>query len=171
MMIPHLSCALLLSLSNNTYVHDVCQPAISRLIQLPGSGSWCNVIRRKLLVLPLLVMDNSNFSPSRLTFPLEAPYSPYSEGNGPSSSFQVKRMLHEHPDVSACGLAHLRVFRCCVLIAGPNQVLSGPEQQPRCAQRSHDCGIAAHPRRLPRLSSRLERGECRVSTSTCTTLE
>ena len=43
-------------------------------------------------VQPLSVVDKSDFSPSRLTFPLEAPYSSFSEGNRPFTSFQAKRI-------------------------------------------------------------------------------
>ena len=50
-------------------------------------------------VLPLLVVDKSNFSPSRLTFPPDTPYSSFSEGACPFSSFQAKRILHEPTDV------------------------------------------------------------------------
>ena len=59
------------------------------------------------LVQPLTVVDKSDISPTGLTFPLGGPYSPFSEGNGPSDSFQAKRMLHEHTGVSALVLPHL----------------------------------------------------------------
>jgi hypothetical protein len=36
-------------------------------------------------VQPHSVVDNSDFSPTHLTFPLDDPYSTFSEGNGPSS--------------------------------------------------------------------------------------
>jgi transposase-like protein len=49
----------------------------------------------------LTAVDNSDISPIRLTFPLEAPYPTFSEGNGPFSSFQAKRILHEPPGVLA----------------------------------------------------------------------
>jgi hypothetical protein len=52
-------------------------------------------------VQPLSVVDKSDLSASYLTFPLEAPYSTFSEGNSPFTSFQAKRMLHERPCVSA----------------------------------------------------------------------
>ena len=45
-----------------------------------------------LVVQPLSVVDKSNFSPSRLTFPLDGPYSSFSEGNRPFTSFQAKRI-------------------------------------------------------------------------------
>jgi len=43
------------------------------------------------VVLPMLAVNNSNFSPRRLTFPLDAPYASFSEGDCPFSSFQAKR--------------------------------------------------------------------------------
>ena len=53
------------------------------------------------------VVVKSDISPTGLTFPLDGPYSFLSEGNGPSSSFQAKRMLYERPGVSARDRAHL----------------------------------------------------------------
>jgi len=38
------------------------------------------------VVQPLTVVDKSNNAPSRLTFPLDGPYSTFSEGNSPSCS-------------------------------------------------------------------------------------
>src|SRR5215472_12919658 len=57
-------------------------------------------------VQPLSVVDNSAFSPSRLTFPHEAHYSFFSEGNCPCSSFQAQRILYE----PACVLARVLPF-------------------------------------------------------------
>src|SRR5207247_3650177 len=85
-------------------------------------------------VQPLSVVDNSDFSPTGLTFPLDSPSSSFSEGNGPSSSFQAKSMLHEHTCVSTRVLSHLLVFRCLVPFSGPILVLSSREQQPGCAR-------------------------------------
>jgi hypothetical protein len=44
------------------------------------------------VVLPLLMVDNSAFSPHRLTLPINPVY-PSIEGNNPFSSFQVARIL------------------------------------------------------------------------------
>jgi hypothetical protein len=70
----------------------------------------------KNVVLPLLVVDNSNFSPSRLTFPHDALYSSFSEGDGPLSSFQTQRILHEPTYVLVLPHALSRAALCRVLV-------------------------------------------------------
>ncbi len=57
---------------------------------LPLQPSHSAVASRR--VQPLSVVDNSDISPTRLTFPLEAPYSSFSKGNGSFASFQAKRI-------------------------------------------------------------------------------
>jgi hypothetical protein len=69
-------------------------------------------------VQPLTVVDKSDNSPSRLTFPLNSPYSPFSEGNSPSPSLQTRRMLREYACVFARVLAHrLAGAAVCPLLA------------------------------------------------------
>ena len=110
------------------------------------------------MVQPLSVVDNSDFSPTGLTFPLDSPSSSFSEGNGASSSFQAKRMLHEPPCVSTRVLSHLLVFRCLVPFSGPILVLSSREQQPGCARRSNVCSsLALHTIAPPVVSPPLPR--------------
>jgi len=108
-----------------------------------------------LPVQPLSMVDKSDLSPPHLTFPLEAPYSCFSEVRVPSCSFQVKRMLHEPPDVSARDRAHLLVFRCCVPMAFLIMVWSGPEQKTRYACRFIDCSSRAPPTIVPPVDSPL----------------
>ena len=48
-----------------------------------------------IVVQPLSVVDNSDLSPTRLTFLFETPYSFFSEETCPFSLFQAQRMLHE----------------------------------------------------------------------------
>jgi hypothetical protein len=42
-------------------------------------------VSKACAVQPLTVVDNSDFFPTGLTFPLDGPYSTFSDGNGPSS--------------------------------------------------------------------------------------
>src|SRR5215469_14638885 len=120
-------------------------------------------------VQPLSVVDNSDISPIRLTFPLEAPYSTFSEGNGPCSSFQAKRILHEPACVLARVLPHLlsRAALCPLL------ALSRPCPGESSCQDTHHAPTsppAPLPRRLPCLSSRLHSlVGCRANA--CATLE
>jgi hypothetical protein len=79
-----------------------CQLTTNRLeMGWARAGRFIHHIQsqHRLQVLPLLMVDNSNFSPSRLTFPLVALYASFSEGDDPFSSVQTKRNLHEPTDV------------------------------------------------------------------------
>ena len=105
-------------------------------------------------VQPLSVVDNSSSFPNRLTDPLEALYSIYSEGKGPlPAHFQAKRMLHVLPSVSARVLAHLLSVAAVYPMLAPSwscpveNSCQGAHVAPSSAQ-------AAHPRRLSRLSTR-----------------
>ncbi len=114
---------------------------------------WCEVKSRRG-VQPNSVVDNSDFSPTHLTFPLGRPYSSFSEGNGPSSSFQAKRMLHECTCVSARVLSHLLFGAALYPLL--SLLWSCPVES--CSQGAHYASTSAQapqPRRLPRLSSRL----------------
>jgi hypothetical protein len=102
-------------------------------------------------VQPLSVVDNSAFSPSRLTFPHEAPYSFFSERNCPCSSFQAQRILRE----PACVLA--RVLPSVLSHAAVCSLLALPWSSPigSSSQATHQAPPspqAAHPRQLPHLS-------------------
>jgi hypothetical protein len=113
---------------------------------------WRLPHRLFLQVLPLLVVDNSNFFPTRLTFPHDAPYSSFSEGDCPFSSFQTKRILHEPTYVLVLPPVLSRAALCPVLAPS----WSGPVES-RC-QDTHEAPPSAQTplsTRLPCLSSRL----------------
>lgn len=120
-------------------------------------------------VQPLTVVENSDISPTGLTFPHDGPYATFSEGKGPSSSFQAKRMLHERPCVSARVFAHLLSGTAvCPLLAPSWSQQVESSQGAHCAPTTAQAPLST---RLPRLSSGLHsRTECRASTSTCTSL-
>src|SRR5690349_6580985 len=99
------------------------------------------------VVQPLSVVDNSDISPTRLTFPLEAPYSSYSEENCPFSSFQAQRILHE----LTCVLAHVLTRTTLFPVVAPSR--SCPVESSN--QGAHHAPLSAQaplPGRLPRLS-------------------
>ena len=67
--------------------HGLSQDQAKEYVQkatLRALGPW--------RVQPLTVVENSDISPTCLTFPLDGPYSSFSEGNSPASSFQAKRI-------------------------------------------------------------------------------
>src|SRR5579864_8416436 len=86
----------------------------------------------------------------RLTFPLEAPYSSYSEEKCPFSSFQAQRILHELTYV----LPHLlaRAALCPVLAPTWSCPVESSCQDTQQAPPSAQTPL---PTRLPPLSSRL----------------
>ena len=98
-------------------------------------------------VLPLLVVDKSNFSPSHLTFPHDAPYASFSEGDGPLSSFQIKlRGFFMNQPMSLFFLMLFLVLLCtvCWTHPGPARPRAAAKirtklhrpLKPRCP---HDC--------------------------------
>jgi hypothetical protein len=94
------------------------------------------------------VVDDSDISPSRVNFPLEGPYSPFSEGNSPSCSFQTKRMFHELACVSARVLAHLPpgATVCPLLVSSWSCPVESSSQG---AHKAPSPAQASHPRGLP----------------------
>jgi hypothetical protein len=122
-------------------------------------------------VQPLSVVDNSDFSPTRLTFPLETPYSTFSEGNGPCSSFQAERILHEPACVLARVLPHLLSRAALCPLLALSRSCPG-ESSCQDTQQAPTSPPAPLPRRLPCLSSRLHSLlRCRASACACATLE
>src|SRR6266567_8120767 len=122
------------------------------------------------LVQPLSVVDNSDITPTRLTFPLEAPYSSLSKGNGSFASFQAKRILHEPTGVLTRVLPPVlsRAALCPVLVPSGSRPV---ESSCQGAQQAPPSAEAALPRRLPRLSSCLRSlVGCRASACSCTPL-
>jgi len=116
------------------------------------------------------MVDNSDNSPSRLTFPLDAPYSTFSEGNTPPH-YQTKRMLHELVRISARVFAYrLSGAPVCPLLASS---WSCPVESSRQdSQQAPPSVQAALPRRLSCLSSRLHsRVRCRVGASAGAAME
>src|SRR6266849_4663476 len=116
------------------------------------------------------VVDNSDFSPTRLTFPIEATYSSLSEGNCPFSSFQAKRIPNEPTCVLALILPHVLSRAALYPVLAPSR--SCPvESSSQDAHHAPPSAQAPLPGRLPRLSPRLH---ClvgwRTSASACASL-
>src|SRR5215469_5803192 len=105
-------------------------------------------------VLPHSAVDNSDLSPSCLTFPLNGPYSTFLAGNGPSCSSQAKRIRHELLCVSALILSHLLSGAAVCPLLAPSW--SRPvESSCQATQQAPPSAQASLSTRLPRLSSRL----------------
>ena len=120
-------------------------------------------------VQPLTVVDNSDISPTGLIFPHDGPYATFSEGKGPSSSFQAMRMLYERPCVSARVLAHLLSGTAVCPVLAPSWPCPVESSQgAHCAPTSAQASLST---RLSRLSSHLH---CliswRASVSSCAPL-
>src|SRR6266566_6079539 len=136
-------------------LHDAVLHATSshskRADRKSSNGKMRGVIT-VLAVQPLLVVENSNFSPSRLTFPLDALYASFSEGDCPFSSFQTKRILYEPTDVLVLPPVLSRAALCPVLAPSWSCPVASSCQDTYQAPPS---ALAPLPRRWPRLSTRL----------------
>ncbi len=131
-----------------------------------SGGAHVTSSARDAPVQPLSVVDNSDISPTRLTFPLEAPYSSLSKGNGFFASFQAKRILHEPTGVLPRVLS--RAALCPVLVPSRSCPV---ESRGLGAQQAPPSAEAPLPRRLPGLSSGLRSlVGCRASACSCTPL-
>jgi transcription initiation factor TFIIIB Brf1 subunit/transcription initiation factor TFIIB len=93
-------------------------------------------------VYPLTVVDNSVFSPTGLTIPLDLVYPPFNSSTLPVSSSEDADApiicCYSCSCPSSC-------FACsgCVLFGGPTLVLSSREEQRRCAPGSPVCSSLA----------------------------